>query len=86
MVVEQFLWSEVQEKRLQYKQRREIILSSYKRAKNQGDENVYFIDGETLLAGSDYMSCTVDGIHPNDLGFHHMSQIICKTLAEILKI
>lgn len=33
---------------------------------------VWFLDGETLLEGRDRSGCTVDGCHPNDLGFMRM--------------
>ncbi len=32
-----------------------------------GDTNIYFLDGSTIL-GDDYDECTVDGVHPTDLG------------------
>jgi len=32
-----------------------------------GDRHIYFLDGSTIL-GEDYDECTVDGVHPNDLG------------------
>lgn len=56
--------------------RRDIIKASYLRAKEAGDERVYFIDGETLFGGEAAESCTADGVHPNDLGFFRMSQVI----------
>ena len=63
--------------------RREIIAESYRRAKENGDENVYFIDGETFFAGELMDSCTVDGTHPNDLGFSKMARIIGDLLEQI---
>jgi len=64
--------------------RRDIIKASYEKAWENGDRNVYFIDGETFFAGDCCMSCTVDGTHPNDLGFYRMSNIIGKVLAEVM--
>lgn len=63
--------------------RKIIIYSSYKRAIKHGDKNVYFIDGETLFDGDYYMSCTVDDVHPNDLGFFRMAEKIGKLLKNI---
>lgn len=57
-------------------QRRQIIRDSYEKAEAQGDEKVFFIDGETLFAGAFAESCTSDGVHPNDLGFYRMAQVI----------
>lgn len=64
--------------------RRDVIKASYEKARANGDENVYFIDGETLFTGDCYMSCTVDGSHPNDLGFYRMADVIGKMLAEVM--
>ena len=60
--------------------RREIILESYKKAVAEGDEFVDFIDGETLFDKEDRDCCTVDGCHPNDLGFYRMAKNILPTL------
>lgn len=69
-----------------WKDRRAVIMESFERAKAEGDENVYFIDGETLLAGDHVMSCTVDGGHPNDLGYYRMGNVIGDHLAKILNL
>jgi len=39
-----------------------------KRLRKQGDLNLWYIDGSTLL-GDQYHEYTIDSIHPNDLGF-----------------
>ena len=57
---------------------------SYKKALKSGDKNVYFIDGRTLFGRADRENCTVDGCHPNDLGFYRMAQKIDKTIKKIL--
>lgn len=57
-------------------QRRDIIFQTYRKARDRGDKNVYFIDGYTLFGGQDRDACTVDRTHPNDLGFYRMSQVI----------
>jgi len=64
--------------------RREVIRKTYEQAVADGDKNVYFIDGEELLAGECWDSCTVDGTHPNDFGFYRMAMRIEKTLKPIL--
>ena len=33
----------------------------------KGDRKIFFLDGSTVL-GADYDECTVDGVHPTDLG------------------
>ena len=47
-----------------------------------GDSEVFFVDGTNLL-GSDYDECTVDGVHPSDLGFMRIARGL---EPEILKI
>jgi lysophospholipase L1-like esterase len=63
-----------------------IIKESYKKAIETGDKNVYFIDGRTFFNKRDREWCTVDGIHPNDLGFYKMAKGIYKKLVEIDEI
>lgn len=50
--------------------RRKIIMNTYIKALENGDKNVYFIDGASLFADDEWQACTVDGCHPNDLGFY----------------
>lgn len=55
-----------------YQNRREYSKSTVEKLKQQGDKNISFIDGSILL-GEYWHECTVDGIHPNDLGFMEMA-------------
>ena len=59
---------------------REIAIKSYERAKKNGD-NVYFIDGLTLLENPE---ATVDSTHPTDLGFYEMAKKIYPVLKAVL--
>lgn len=65
-------------------ERRKTVMESYIAALNLGDENVYFIDGDSLFAGYEYDTCTVDTCHPNDLGFYRMALGMLPTLKKIL--
>lgn len=56
--------------------RRDIVLKSYLKARAAGDKNLWFVDGETLFQSQDRDACTVDGCHPNDLGFYRMARTI----------
>jgi lysophospholipase L1-like esterase len=60
-----------------------VIYATYEKAKARGDNNVYFIDGETLFAICK-KDGTVDGTHPNDLGFYSMAEAIAPVLEQIL--
>ena len=53
--------------------------------RDAGDKNIYFLDGATLL-GEDFDECTVDGVHPTDLGFARMAKNILPKIKEILKL
>lgn len=63
---------------------REIVYRTYANARAAGDQNVYFIDGEGLFEGPFRDSCTVDAVHPNDLGFMRMANRIGETLSRVL--
>lgn len=66
------------------KVRREIILDSFNKAVANGDKKVYFIDGGKFFEGLNADECTVDGTHPNDLGFARMAEIIGELLKKVL--
>ena len=53
------------------------------RLRKEGDSNICFFDGSALL-GKDYWECSVDGVHPTDLGFSRMADGICPIIKRIL--
>ncbi len=63
---------------------RRVVLDTYDYARAQGDQNVYFIDGREIFRGPYEDQCTVDGVHPNDLGFALMADAVESTLREAL--
>ncbi len=48
-----------------------------------GDANVHFFDGLDLL-GEDWQECTVDSVHPNDLGFLRIANSLAPAIRRIL--
>ena len=66
------------------RKRFEVIKKTYDYAVENGDENVYLIDGSTLFEGEYYTACTFDGCHPNDVGFMRMAEKIGKVIEEAL--
>lgn len=50
--------------------------------KVSGDEKIYFLDGSDLL-GKEYEECTVDLIHPTDLGFFVMAKGLCQEIRKV---
>lgn len=65
--------------------RRDIVFATFSDALAMGDRNVYFIDGKTLFGSDIRDNCTVDGCHPNDLGFYRMAENIGIVIKEIVE-
>lgn len=65
--------------------RRDVVYTTYRNALLCGDDNVAFIDGSTFFSGKKRDFCTVDGCHPNDMGFYHMAETIGEVIENILK-
>lgn len=63
-------------------EREKIIRATYRKARSNGDKNVYFLAGKTFFP-KDKENCMVDGCHPNDLGFYLMAKKIYKKMIEI---
>lgn len=57
-------------------ERASVVRATYENALLSGDKNVYFIHGKTLFGRNDRDACTVDGCHPNDIGFYRMAKHI----------
>ena len=66
--------------------RRAIIMESYLKARRQGDQNVYFIDGLSFFTGPAQYGNTMDSIHPNDAGFQRMADSIGAVIRHILEL
>ena len=64
--------------------RAEIIRTTYENAVAAGDKNVTFINGATLFGTDLRDSCTVDGCHPNDLGFYRMATVIVESIKKYI--
>lgn len=63
---------------------RVIIMESYIRGKYTGDENLYFVDGESLLGDVEAGDALLDCVHPTDLGFRQMAHRLYPILNHIL--
>jgi hypothetical protein len=48
-----------------------------------GDMHVVYHDMSSAL-GDDFDEATVDGVHPTDLGFLRMSEVLARTLRPLL--
>ena len=67
-----------------HEERREVICETWRRAVESGDKKVWFVDGQTLFGDADIYDCTMDGVHPNDLGFYKMACTLYPVLKEAL--
>lgn len=62
---------------------RRVVKQTYLKALAEGDKNVYYVDGRTLM-GKDYFYCFVDTTHPNDFGFYKMAKRLYPILNKLL--
>jgi lysophospholipase L1-like esterase len=67
---------------------RKVFLRDYQRnmvedLRRNGDENIHFLDGIELL-GDSFDECTVDGVHPTDLGFWRMAEKLEPVIRKLL--
>lgn len=66
-------------------ERKDVIIETFRGAREAGDKNVYYIDGETFFLGKFENECTMDGVHPNDLGFTLMADGIEAVIRRALR-
>lgn len=66
-------------------ERAKVKRDTYEYAVAQGDTNVALVETPELCSGDFINHCTVDGTHPNDLGFYRMGQKIGDALAKFLE-
>lgn len=70
---------------VQVYERRDVIIDTYRYALSIGDRHVYYIDGETFFLGRYENDCTVDGVHPNELGYALMADGIEAAIRRALR-
>lgn len=68
-----------------HEKRRNIIKESYYRALSEGDRNVYFIDGAKIYPADKRDECTVDGCHPNDMGYSYMADAFGEVIKPLIE-
>lgn len=67
------------------RRRRDEIMTSYLRARGEGDNNVWFIDGMSFFSTPHQYEHTVDSVHPNDAGFLRMADSIGTLIRHVLE-
>jgi lysophospholipase L1-like esterase len=64
-------------------ERLKIVFDTYKKAKKDEDENVYFLSGKSFYGKKNRWDFAVDGCHPTDFGFVKMADKIYKKMISI---
>lgn len=73
------------ERRTWNESRKKVIIESFNRAKTSGDKNVYLIDCYGCFGDLENGECgTVDGCHPDSLGFLRMAERVYPLLNQLL--
>ncbi len=65
--------------------RRDIIYETFRYAKSTGDQNVYFMDGQSVYCGDYANIAVIDKVHPTDLGFSLIADILEGTVTRALQ-
>ena len=65
-------------------ERRNVVIDTFRAARAEGDMRVWYIDGESFFSGPDECECTLDGIHPNDIGMLKMADRTHHVMLRIL--
>lgn len=65
-------------------ERRDIIYDTFRAARERGDERVWYIDGESFFLGANENDCTIDTVHPNDMGYSLMADEIECVIRKIM--
>ncbi len=68
---------------LNVKQQNENFRSEYHKLKAKGIKKLYYVPADNLL-GTDHEG-TIDGVHPNDLGFYRMITVLKPAILKVLK-
>ncbi|GAA3401838.1 SGNH/GDSL hydrolase family protein [Paenibacillus hodogayensis] len=62
-----------------------VEMEAVEACRSKGDTNIHFFDGTVLLGTDSYNECTVDGVHPTDLGFLRMADTLEPVFKALLK-
>ena len=65
--------------------RRDVIFATYEKAKAEGDEKVYLVDGMEMMKLFDDDGGLVDNSHPNDMGFLCMARALGEVIEKLLE-
>ena len=63
---------------------RDIIIHFYSRARQAGDANIHFMDGNALIPYGAQLAYSDQGVHPTSVGFQMMAEGLAPQIAQIL--
>ena len=63
--------------------RRAVVLGTVRRVRAGGDRRVALLDGAKLFGRVNRDDCSVDRVHPNDLGFRRMADAVLRGLRRL---
>lgn len=66
-------------------ERRDVIIDTFRHARQNGDRRIWYIDGESFFLGRNENDCTLDAVHPNDMGYSLMADGFECTIRHILE-
>ncbi|WP_054957243.1 SGNH/GDSL hydrolase family protein [Paenibacillus dakarensis] len=66
--------------------RRLVQIENVEQRQAEGDSNIHFVDGSKFLGNEFASECTVDGVHPTDLGFLRMAQSLAPFIRPLLRL
>lgn len=67
----------------EYEPYRKIVIESYKKARNEGDKKVFFIDGKDMIQANMVNYAMADNVHPNDVGYYLMAKQFASLIKKI---
>lgn len=70
----------------QQAEREAVLRETYEHALAAGDRNVFFLASQEVFRDFGGADCTVDGVHPNDLGFYLMAKAEAPFLRRMLRL
>ncbi len=65
--------------------RMKVVEATYKYAVENGDSNIYFVNGQQIYPDHIRGECSADAVHPNDLGSYMMAKKIFRVLKQLIE-
>ena len=70
--------------RARHEAQRDVIIHFYSQARRDGDANIHFVDGNSLINYAAQLAYSDQGVHPTNVGFQMMAEALAPQIAQIL--